>query len=135
LQLSFRMAPRQAGRIAAQALAALFLIATSCLGGYNAINEWDEPVTLLQRSVSVASVIYSLLGFVGAFALILRRPWTVAVVVVWGTVLTYTGATAVIAYDTGASLTTVLAAIALCLIMASLIVWLAKVGSRIPEAS
>jgi hypothetical protein len=129
------MAPRQAGRIAAQALAALFLIATSCIGGYNAINEWDEPVTLMQRSVSIGSVIYSILGLIGGFALVLRRPWTLAVVVVWGIVITYTGASAVIAYDTGASLTTVLAAIGLCLAMASLIAWLAKVGSRKPEAS
>ena len=117
-------------RTVARIVGALVLIGTSCLGGYNAIDEWNEPVTLLQRSVSVGSVIYAFVGLVAGFGLLLRRQWSFAVTVFWGAVVAYTGTAAVVAYDPGATLSSVLAAFGLCVLIGLIVAWLAKVGLR-----
>jgi hypothetical protein len=130
LQLSFRMDNRQIGRTVARIVGALVLIGTSCLGGYNAIDEWNEPVTLLQRSVSVGSVVYALVGLIAGFGLVLRQPWSFAASVFWGAVVAYTGTAAVIGYDPGATLPSVLAAFGICVLIGAVVAWLARIGSR-----
>ena len=130
LQLSFRMDNRQIGRTVARIVAALVLIGTSCLGGYNAIDEWNEPVTLLQRSVSVGSVIYAVAGLIAGFGLLLGRQWSFAVSVFWGAVVAYTGTAAVIGYDPGATLSSAVAAFGICVLLGAIVAWLAKVGLR-----
>ena len=124
------MANRYIGRTIARLVAALVLIGTSALGGYNAIDEWNDPVTLLQRSVSVGSVIYAAIGLIAGFGLLIRREWSFAAAVLWGAVVTYTGTAAVIAYDPGATTTTVLAAFGVCVFIGLIVAWLARIGLR-----
>ena len=124
------MADRRAWRIAARVLAGILLIVTGCLGGYNAISEWDEPETLLQRSVMVGSALYFLAGLIGGVGVLLRRRWGLVLAVLWGAVVTYTGTVAVIAYDTAATPASVFGAFVMCILITALVIWLAKIGTK-----
>lgn len=130
LQLSFRMADRHLGRVVARILAGLLLIVTGCLGGYNAISEWNDPATLLQRSVMVGSAAYFLAGVIGGVGVLLRRRWGLVLAAVWGAVVTYTGTMAVFAYDPGATPASVLGAFAICVLISAVVIWLAKIGTK-----
>ena len=124
------MADRRAWRIAARVLAGILLIVTGCLGGYNAISEWNEPETLLQRSVMVGSALYFLAGLIGGVGVLLQRRWGVTFAALWGAVVTYTGTTAVLAYDTAATPASVLGAFVICILITALVIWLAKIGTK-----
>lgn len=123
------MADRHAWRIAARILAGLLLIVTGFLGGYNALSEWDDPATRLQRSVMVGSALYFAAGLIGGVGVLLRRRLGLIFAAVWGAVVTYTGTTAVLAYDTAATPTSVVGAFLICMLIAGLVIWLAKVGT------
>lgn len=124
------MANRHVGRLVARIVAALLLIVIACLGGYNAISEWDEPATLLQRSVMMGSALYFAAGLIGGLGILIRRRWGIIFAVIWGVVVTYTGTTAVLAYDPGATLASVAGAFLMCVVITGIVVWLAKFGTK-----
>ena len=118
-------------RLTALILALIALGATGFLGVHNVFNERSEAVTALQKSVTVGGGIYGILGVITALGLILRKSWAVRSAIAWAIVLTYTGSAANPAYaEMENLLIPTLSAFALCAVVAALVVWLTKVGSR-----
>jgi hypothetical protein len=124
------MTDRRVSRLVARIVAALLLIVIGCLGGYNAISEWDEPETLLQRTVMIGSAAYFAAGFAGGLGVLLGRRWGVVFALIWAAVVIYTGTTAVIAYDPAATPASIAGAFAMCVVITGVVVWLAKFGTK-----
>jgi hypothetical protein len=97
---------RRIARIVAIAVLGL----TGALGLYNAATEWANPYSPFQRTVYGGVLLYGVLGVVGAYAAVRRRPWGERVVIAWGVAITFVSGTAPIAY--GGSEVTLIAAIA-----------------------
>ena len=120
-------------RILPWILAAALLLIISVLGINNGIDELsstDEP-TVLQRSVSIASLIYGLVGLAAGAGVLLRRRWGYFLSIVWGVVITYTGGMASHAYGATSAPITSIATLATAVI-AGFIVWLANMATKEP---
>lgn len=68
------------------------------LGVHNGTTEWPDAATPLQKSVTGGVFVYGVLGLIGAAGLMLRKHWSFPVVLLWGAVVTYVPAAAVLAY-------------------------------------
>ena len=114
--------------------AAALLVIISALGAYSGIDELrsGDEVTALQRSVSIASLIYGLLGLAAGAGVLLRRRWGYMLSMVWGFVITYTGGMASHAYGETPPLTTAVATLATALV-AGVVIRLASVATRQPQ--
>jgi hypothetical protein len=109
----------------AMILSAGAILVVSVLGGMNGIDGITDDGTLLQRSVSVASVLYAALGIATGVGIILRRRWSFPLAIVWSIVVTYTGTAASVAWaEKGQPILAPLAgAFLLCVVVCALIVW------------
>ena len=74
------------------------LLVTGYLGIFNGITERSNGGTALQKSVTIGVFLYGVLGLVSAYGLFRRRSWSVSTAIVWGLVITYVPAAAIIGY-------------------------------------
>jgi hypothetical protein len=118
-------------RILPWIFATAFLLIISVLGTYNGIGELrdGDATTVLQKSVSIGSLIYGLVGIAAAAGVFLRRRWGYILSVVWGVVITYTGAMASHAYGETTAPVTAIAALITALI-AGFVIWLGRLATR-----
>lgn len=80
-------------------LLSIFVLAlTGVLGVVNGASEWGDAATALQKSVTGGVLLYGILGIPGAIGLALRKRWSLPIVVLWGVVVTYVPAAAVLGY-------------------------------------
>ena len=119
------------GRRIAWVLLLTILGVTGTLGLYNGVSEWGDARSGLQRSVTVAVLLYGVAGLVSTYGLVLRRRWTVWATIVWGIGATYAGTVAAVAYggEDASSVGVVAAGIASVLIVAAT-VWGVRVATR-----
>ena len=119
------------GRRIAWVLLLTILGVTGTLGLYNGVSEWGDARSGLQRSVTVAVLLYGVAGLVSTYGLVLRRRWTVWATVVWGIGATYAGTVAAVAYggEDASSVGVVAAGISSVLIVAAT-VWGVRVATR-----
>jgi hypothetical protein len=123
------------GRRIVWVLVMLLLGLTGALGVYNGISEWNDPHTPLQQSVTVAVFLYGIAGLAGAYALALRRRWSVWAAVAWGVCTTYAGTVATIAYGgSDASSGAALAAGVACVLIAAATIWGVRASTRVEGA-
>jgi hypothetical protein len=118
-------------RILPWIFATAFLLSISLLGTYNGIGELrdGDATTVLQKSVSIGSLIYGLVGIAAAGGVLLRRRWGYFLSLAWGVVITYTGAMASHAYGETTAPVTAIAALITALI-AGFVIWLAGLATR-----
>jgi hypothetical protein len=122
-------------------LAIVLLLATGFLGLYNGIRDRGQGLTALQHSVTIAVLLYGVLGFTGAFGLLRRRRWSVGVALAWAAVVTYTGTVASFAFHDPTfaepgTLTAVLGSFLGSGVASALVVWGAHVATKpVPTAS
>ena len=123
------------GRRIAWVLVLFVLALTGTLGLYNGVSEWDDARTGLQRSVTVAVLLYGVAGLVSTYGLVLRRRWSVWATVVWGIGATYAGTVAAVAYGgEDASSAGVMAAGLASLLIAAATIWGVRVATRAGSA-
>ena len=118
-------------RILPWIFATALLVAISALGMYGGIDELRsvDEVTPLQRSVSIGSLIYGLVGLAAGVGVLLRRRWGYTLAIVWGVVITYTGGMASHAWgETSAPVTAV--ATLMTAFVAGIVIWLANLATR-----
>ena len=121
-------------------VAVALLLATGVLGIKDGVSDWNNPVTALQRTVTLGVLVYGVLGIVGAIALIRQRRWSVAVSAVWGVVLTYVASVASFAFSDPSlsqqgTLGGVLGAFLATALIGALVVWIAHRSTRAAAAS
>lgn len=78
--------------------AVVLLLFTGGMGLMNAMREWDDPRSLLQRTVTIGVLLYGLLGLSGGIGLTLRKSWSVGVATAWAVVVTYVATVASFAF-------------------------------------
>lgn len=71
---------------------------TGVLGLINAVNEFGDGETFLQRSVVYGTAVYAVLGVVGFVGVLRRRAWCVPVAVGWAIASCYTASVASFAF-------------------------------------
>lgn len=121
-------------------LAIALLLVSGYAGVTESFEQLGQDVTALQRSVSVAVLIYGVLGFVGAFALIRRRPWSVGVTAVWGAATLYAATIASFAFhdpsfSQSGTITGTVAAFASVATICGLVVWATRANTRVPSSA
>ena len=117
------------------ALSVVLILVISALGGLNGIDGLTDDGTLLQRSVPIASVIYAACGFLAAVGVLLRRPWSLHMAILWALATTYTGSVASIAWAERGQpiLMSFVMALLLCVVICGLIVWGVRIAVRAPR--
>ena len=123
-------------RYIALIVAAGAMLILSALGGLNGIDGLDDDGTILQRSVSIASVLYAALGFAAGAGVLFRRRWSYALAILWAIAVTYTGTVASVAWaEQGQSILAPLAgAFLICVVVCGLVVWAVHIATRRTES-
>ena len=113
-------------------VSAAAMLVLSVLGGWNGIDGITSEGTLLQRSVSVASVLYAILGIAASLGVLMRRRWSFPLAILWSIVVTYTGTVASVAWaEQGQPILAPLAgAFLLCVVICGLVVWCVHIATR-----
>jgi len=107
------------------------LLITGAAGLHEGLTEWNEGHTGLQHSVSVAVLLYGILGFTAAYGLFRHRRWSVGTAIAWGLTVTYAAGVAVISYGgEDATIGSALAASGSCALIALGVVWTARLTTR-----
>jgi hypothetical protein len=124
-------------RKAAWILSVLLLLVTGCVGLMNAVREWDDPSSALQRTVWLGVLVYGVLGVAGGVGVALRRRWSVPVAAGWAITVTYVGTVASFAFHdpTFSQSGTVTGTIAACIATALIgwfVVWSARRSTLSP---
>jgi len=116
----------------AMIVSAAAILIFSALGGLNGIDGITSDGTLLQRSVSVASVLYAVLGFAAGAGVLFRRRWSYPLAIFWAIVITYTGTVASVAWaEQGQPILASLAgAFLICVVISGLVVWFVHIATR-----
>jgi hypothetical protein len=70
-------------RTANRVVVIILLLGTGAVGLYSGATEIGSVMTTLQRSVSIAVILYGVCGLAGAIALALRRPVAVPLAIGW----------------------------------------------------
>ena len=111
------------------------LLCTGALGIYNGVMDHPGPA-LLQKSVTIAVVLYGVFGISGAIGMIARRRWSVWLVTAWGICIIYAASVAVIAYaGTDATATGALAAGVSAAVIAIAVIWSARAALTDPTVA
>jgi hypothetical protein len=118
-------------------VAIALLLLTGGVGIMNGIREWDDPTSLLQRTVTVGVLLYGVLGLSGGIGLALRKPWSVGVAAGWAVAVTYAASVASFAFhDPSFSQSGTLVGTLVAFIVTALIGWFvvrtARVATRAP---
>jgi|SRR5687768_8628172 len=118
-------------RRAAWILSILLLLNTGAIGVYNGLTELSGARTPLQRSVTIAVLVYGVLGLGAAIALIARRRSAVWLSAAWTIVVTYVASTAALAYASADATTggAVAAGVGAALLGLG-VVWCARITTR-----
>ena len=124
------------GRRIAWVLLFAVLGLTGTLGLYNGVSEWGDARTGLQRSVTLAVLVYGVAGLASTYGLVLRKRWSVWTTFVWGTGAAYAGTVAAVAYggEDASSVGVVAAGFSSLLIVAATI-WGVRVATRGDDAT
>lgn len=85
-------------RKAAWVLTIVLLLGTGALGLYNGVTELTQGATALQRSVTIAVLLYGVFGLVGGVGLGLRRRWSLTVAAAWAVAVVYAASVASFAF-------------------------------------
>lgn len=125
-------------KMAARFLSIALLLVTGALGLYNGSTELGQGATGLQRSVTVAVILYGVLGCAGGIGLLRRRPWSVVVSVAWTIAATYAATVASFAFSdpaftqpgTTAGVAGAFVSIAL---IGAFVIWTARSATRVPQ--
>ncbi len=125
---------RNAGWIAALAL--LFL--SGGVGLYDGVGDLREAAGALQRSVSIAVLLYGVLGLAAGTGLARRRAWAVPLCVAWAAAVVYAASIASFAFHDptfaqDSTATGVIASAISTTLMGALVVWAARVATRAPR--
>ena len=126
---------KKVGRFVAIAL----LLVTGVLGLREGVPSLRQDLTPLQHTVTVAVLLYGVLGTVGAYGLVRARPWIVPVTIAWAVATTYAATVASFAFhdpalrESGTRIGTA-SAFAFCALMSALVVWVARKALR-PDAA
>jgi hypothetical protein len=117
-------------------LALFVLFVTGVLGLFNGLRELSDPLTPLQRSVSVGVLVYGVLGLAGGIALMAGHRAAAWLAAVWGVIVTYVASIAPIAYGgaEGTLIGAVASGIASALIAVG-VVWVARTSAATAPAS
>lgn len=119
-------------RYIALIVAAGAMLILSALGGLNGIDGLDDDGTLLQRSVSIASVLYAAFGLAAGAGVLFRRRWSYPLAIVWAILVTYTGSVASVAWaEKGQPIfAPVVGAFLLCFVICGFVVWCVHIATR-----
>lgn len=79
-------------------LTLIVLLLTGILGLVNGFAERAEAEDALQLSIAFGEIAYGVLGLIGAYGLVRRRPGALIVGVIWSVVVTYVASMAAMAY-------------------------------------
>ncbi len=112
-------------------VAVALLLATGVLGIKDGVSDWNNPVTPLQRTVTVGVLAYGVLGLVAALGVVRRRRWSVALSALWGVVVTYVASVASFAFSDPAlsqpaTVSGVVGAFAVTALIGVFVVWVAR---------
>jgi hypothetical protein len=132
-----RLAPLLRMRKFTWVVAIALLLLTGFVGIKNGIAEWNQPTSLLQRTVTIGVALYGILGLSGGIGLALRRSWSAGVAVAWAVVITYVATVASFAFhdpsfSQSGTLTGTLAAGIVTALIGWFVVWTARVATRTP---
>lgn len=124
-------------KMLARFLAIALLLVTGILGLYNGSTELGEALTGLQRSVTIAVLLYGMLGIAGGVGLVRRRPWSVTIVAAWAVASAYAGTIASFAYSDPTfaqpgTLAGVVGAFVSIAAVGALVIWTARSATRVP---
>jgi len=116
-------------------LSAAVIIAIAILGGMNGIDSIGDDGTVLQRSVGIASLIYSACGLLAGVGVLMKRAWSFPVAILWALVTTYTGSVASIAWaERGQPIfASFITALILCVVICGLVVWGVRIAVTKPQ--
>lgn len=118
-------------RLSAFVLAFAVLAGTGLIGVHGAFDEWRGARTFMQKTVTAGGGVYGGFGLMAVIGLVLRKKWSVRWAIAWGLAATYAGSVAVTVYgDAPNKVSATLGALAMCLVVAAIVVWLTAVGSR-----
>lgn len=123
---------------AALFLTVALLLVTGFLGVSNGSSEIGDAQTGLQRSVSMAVMLYGFLGFIAGFGILRRETWSVAVAIGWSVAVLYAGTVASFAYSDPTfsqegTLAGVIGAFVAIVLIAAFVVWTARSATRVPR--
>jgi hypothetical protein len=112
-------------------LSVTLLLVTGVIGLRNARDDWNDPLTALQRTVIVGVALYGMLGIVGGVGLARRRPWSVTVAAAWAITVTYAATVASFAFNDPTfsregTLAGVVGAFVACALIGVFVVWSAR---------
>lgn len=79
-------------------VAIVLLLLVGVVGIKNTLLEWNLPPSLLQRSVTIAVLLYGVLGIAGGVGLALRKPWSVGLALAWAISVTWAATVASFAF-------------------------------------
>jgi len=113
------------------AISGVLLLTTAYLGIRNGVTEWSDAHTFWQRTVTGGVLLYGVLALAACVGLAARKRWSYVVTLVWGAVVTYVAATAVVAYGDG-SVGAAAAAGGSTAVATGLIAWAVRVATRAP---
>ena len=124
---------KKVGRFVALALLGIFGV----LGLVNGMREWGDGITALQRSVTVAVLLYGVLGLLGVLGMLRRQRWVVPVTVMWTLASMWAGSVASFAFhdprlEQQGTLVGVISAGVSILLVGSFVVWMARDAVRSP---
>jgi hypothetical protein len=107
------------------------LFVSGALGLFNGIRELSQTLTPLQRSVSIAVLIYGVAGLAGGIALVGRHRSAAWLAAIWGVVVTYVSSVAAIAYaGADATLSGAIASGTGAALIAAGVIWAARLATR-----
>lgn len=110
-------------------LASAVMLATGAIGSWNVLHEWQQIMTLPQRSVTASVGAYGVLGLVAGVGVILRRAWSYPAAIAWGLFCTYAAGVSVLVYGgPDASIGAALAAAIAGAVVVALVVWGVRVS-------
>jgi hypothetical protein len=118
-------------------VAITLLLVTGFLGIPNGIDDIGDAQSGLQRSVSVAVIIYGFLGVIGALGLMRRQPWSLWAVVGWSVATVYAASVSSFAYNDPTfsqpgTLPGVAGAFVATTLVCAFVVWTARSVTRVP---
>jgi len=125
-------------RKAAWVLTFVLLFGTGALGIHNGVTEVTQGTNALQRSVSIAVMLYGVFGLAAGVGLALRRPWSLIVAAAWAVATVYAASVASFAYhdptfSQSDTTTGVVAAFGGTALIGSFVVWVARFSTRVPR--
>jgi hypothetical protein len=121
-------------------VALALLLVTAYQGLVNGSGELADAETKLQRSVSVAVILYGVFGALGVIGLLRRRPWIVTVAIAWALAVVYAGTVASFAFhdptlSQPGTIPAVAGAFFAIALICAFVIWTARNATRVPQSA